>query len=86
MAKMNVTLCGVPLDNPIIPASGTFGFGYEFADIYDLHIRTVAEDYYVGLDNTTNKHAYVFKDKDIDKGVFLDKADALEKLMEIKGE
>ena len=38
MAKMNVTLCGVPLDNPIIPASGTFGFGYEFADIYDINI------------------------------------------------
>ena len=58
----------------------------EFAEIYDLHIRTVAEDYYVGLDNTTNKHAYVFKDKDIDKGVFLDRADALEKLMKLKGE
>ena len=33
-----VTLSGVTLDNPIIPASGTFGFGKEFADLYDLNI------------------------------------------------
>ena len=33
-----VTLSGVQLDNPIIPASGTFGFGKEFADLYDLNI------------------------------------------------
>lgn len=58
----------------------------EFADIYDLKIRTVAGDYYVGLDNSTTKHAYVFKDKNIDKAVFLDRADALEKLMKLKGE
>ena len=58
----------------------------EFAEIYDLHIRTVSEDYYVGLDNTTNKHAYVFKEKDIDKTIFLDRTDALEKMMELKGE
>lgn len=58
----------------------------EFAEIYDLHIRTVAEDYYVGLDNTTNKHAYIFSDRDIGETIFLNKADALEKLMEIKGE
>ena len=32
----SVELCGVKLDNPIIPASGTFGFGREFADFYDL--------------------------------------------------
>ena len=32
-----VTLCGVELDNPVIPASGTFGFGYEFSDWYDLN-------------------------------------------------
>lgn len=57
----------------------------EFAEIYDLHIRTVAEDYYVGLDNTTNKHAYIFSDRDIGETIFLNKADALEKLMEIKG-
>lgn len=35
---MKVDLCGVALDNPVIPASGTFGFGYEFADIYDINI------------------------------------------------
>ena len=33
-----VSLCGVELDNPIIPASGTFGFGYEFAELYDINI------------------------------------------------
>ncbi len=32
-----VTLCGIPLDNPIIPASGTFGYGYEFAELYDIN-------------------------------------------------
>jgi len=36
MDKLSVTLCGVPLDNPVIPASGTFGYGYEFADYFDL--------------------------------------------------
>ena len=38
MGKMSVDLCGITLDNPIIPASGTFGFGYEFAQIYDINI------------------------------------------------
>ena len=38
MGRLNVNLCGIELDNPIIPASGTFGFGYEFADIYDINI------------------------------------------------
>ena len=32
-----VTLCGIEMDNPIIPASGTFGFGYEFAELYDIN-------------------------------------------------
>ena len=32
-----VSLCGVTLDNPVIPASGTFGFGYEFAELYDIN-------------------------------------------------
>ncbi len=36
MADTRVTLCGIELDNPVIPASGTFGFGYEFADWYDI--------------------------------------------------
>ena len=38
MGRLNVTLCGVPLDNPVIPASGTFGYGYEFAELYDINI------------------------------------------------
>ena len=39
MQQMNtkVTLCGLELDNPVIPASGTFGYGYEFAEIYDIN-------------------------------------------------
>ena len=37
MGKLNVTLCGIPLDNPVIPASGTFGYGYEFAELYDIN-------------------------------------------------
>lgn len=35
---MKVELCGIELDNPIIPASGTFGYGYEFAELYDINI------------------------------------------------
>lgn len=38
MVNTKVTLSGIELDNPIIPASGTFGFGYEFAQIYDINI------------------------------------------------
>ncbi len=38
MADLKVTLCGIELDNPVIPASGTFGFGYEFASLYDINI------------------------------------------------
>lgn len=38
VSGMKVDLCGLTLDNPVIPASGTFGFGYEFADIYDINI------------------------------------------------
>lgn len=32
-----VNLCGIPLSNPVIPASGTFGYGYEFAALYDIN-------------------------------------------------
>ena len=35
---LNVNLCGIELSNPVIPASGTFGFGYEFAELYDINI------------------------------------------------
>ena len=38
MVKLGVNLSGLKLDNPIIPASGTFGFGYEFSDYYDINI------------------------------------------------
>lgn len=37
MVNTKVTLCGIELDNPVIPASGTFGFGYEFAELYDIN-------------------------------------------------
>lgn len=38
MTNTKLNLCGTELDNPIIPASGTFGFGYEFAELYDINI------------------------------------------------
>ncbi len=38
MADMRVELCGISLDNPVIPASGTFGYGWEFAQWYDINI------------------------------------------------
>ena len=38
MVDLRTELCGLTLDNPIIPASGTFGFGYEFAELYDINI------------------------------------------------
>ena len=36
--RLGVTLCGIELDNPVIPASGTFGYGKEFAELYDINI------------------------------------------------
>lgn len=38
MVDTSVKLCGLTLDNPVIPASGTFGFGYEFAELYDINV------------------------------------------------
>ena len=38
MGRLSVNLCGIELDNPIIPASGTFGYGYEFAELYDINV------------------------------------------------
>ena len=38
MVNTKVSLCGIEIDNPVIPASGTFGFGYEFAELYDINI------------------------------------------------
>ncbi|MBR6115006.1 MAG: dihydroorotate dehydrogenase [Oscillospiraceae bacterium] len=37
MGRLSVTLCGIELDNPVIPASGTFGYGVEFAELYDIN-------------------------------------------------
>ena len=38
MVNTTVNLCGISLTNPVIPASGTFGFGYEFTRFYDINI------------------------------------------------
>ena len=38
MGKLSVNLCGIELDNPVIAASGTFGYGYEFAELYDINV------------------------------------------------
>lgn len=38
MVNTKVTLSGITLDNPVIPASGTFGYGYEFAELYDINV------------------------------------------------
>ena len=40
MGKMNINLCGIELDNPVMAASGTFGYGYEFAELYDIKLGT----------------------------------------------
>ena len=37
MGRLNVELCSIELDNPVIPASGTFGYGYEFNEYYDIN-------------------------------------------------
>ena len=38
MGKLSVNLCNIELNNPIIPASGTFGYGYEFSELYDINM------------------------------------------------
>ena len=37
MGRLSVNLCGIEMDNPVIPASGTFGYGYEYAELYDIN-------------------------------------------------
>ncbi len=37
MGQLSVKLCGITLDNPVIPASGTFGYGYEYAELFDIN-------------------------------------------------
>ena len=38
MVNTKISLCGIEIDNPVIPASGTFGFGYEFSELYDINM------------------------------------------------
>ena len=38
MTDTSVELCGLKLDNPVVPASGTFGYGNEFREFYDINI------------------------------------------------
>ena len=38
MVDLSVNLCGLKMDNPVVPASGTFGYGAEFKDFYDINI------------------------------------------------
>lgn len=38
MVNTKINLCGIEIDNPVIPASGTFGYGAEFAELYDINI------------------------------------------------
>lgn len=37
MGRLTVDLCGIQLENPVIPASGTFGYGYEYAELFDIN-------------------------------------------------
>ena len=37
MVNLKVNLAGIEIDNPVIPASGTFGYGQEFAQLYDIN-------------------------------------------------
>ncbi len=38
MVDLRTSLCGIEMDNPVIPASGTYGYGYEFAELYDINM------------------------------------------------
>ena len=38
VGRLNVSLCGIEIDNPVIPSSGTFGYGYEYAELYDINV------------------------------------------------
>ena len=38
MGRLNVKLCGIELDNPVLAASGTFGYGREFSELYDINL------------------------------------------------
>ena len=45
MVNTSVNLCGIGLTNPVIPASGTFGFGYEFTERRECDSAGGAHDY-----------------------------------------
>lgn len=53
MGRLSVELCGKELENPVIPASGTFGFGYEFAELYDINCLGT-----ISLKGTTKDERY----------------------------
>ncbi len=38
MVDLSVNFCGMQMDNPVVPASGTFGYGKEFKDFYDINM------------------------------------------------
>ena len=42
MVDLRVNLCGLELDNPVVPASGTFGFGKEFSEFYDINMLALS--------------------------------------------
>ena len=58
MGSLKVNLCGIELDNPLIPASGTFGYGYEFAEFYDINMYLGG---YYFLDNDNKISLLEFK-------------------------
>lgn len=37
MGRLSTILCGIELTNPVIPTSGTFGYGYEYAELFDIN-------------------------------------------------
>ena len=51
MGSLSVNLCGIELSNPVIPASGTFGYGYEYAELYDINELGTFSFKGVGLQN-----------------------------------
>ena len=45
MVDLSVNLAGLKMDNPVVPASGTFGFGKEFKDYYDIYVLSTTRDF-----------------------------------------
>ena len=69
MVDTNVSLCGVKLTNPVVPASGTFGFGKEFSKFYDINIlgsfsffeKLDSNFDYFGIDLTSRRNSFNFE-------------------------